>query len=76
MTAPRRLTLFDRQVEAVRQHREQRVPVYLSRQDWQRLWTHLRKGNSHLPITVRLIAAIEAQLSPRATEPISRKEGQ
>jgi hypothetical protein len=75
MTGRRRATLFDRQIEAVTQRQQGKVPVYLTRQDWSRLWTHLSKGGSHLPITVRLIAAIAAELDGLPTETNTEREG-
>jgi hypothetical protein len=76
MTGPKRFTLFDRIIETVNQAQAQKVPVYLTRQDWRRLRYHLTRGSGHLPITDRLIVAIDAALSPPPTRTPPEQEGQ
>ena len=76
MTPPRRFTLYDRIIEAVTQAQAQKVPVYLTRQDWRRLRFNLGRSKGHLPITVRLMAGIDAALSPPPPRKTPEKEGQ
>jgi len=76
MTAPKYQTREMRAAETIRQAELGKLPVYLSRQDWRRLWVHLGGRTDHLPITTRLLDAIEDAIMPTATETATKEKGQ
>jgi hypothetical protein len=64
-----------RALETLRQAQLGKLPVYLTRQDWRRLHAHLTALGKLLPISARLITAIEDAIMTTETDKTTEKEG-